>query len=241
MNYKSVKKIHENFELDPNFEPVLAVRDPSTNEVVRRVPITNAMEKGYIYASLYFYDEVAKEVEKLHKMIRKILDELNQEVKIENPTLLLMELSNRVKQAIGDDSLDALIKEMLAEHTRAIALIPDDGEMKKLMVIKEAVYAELFQNFVNMTFKNATDIGELKTFTFAPKYVTSMTERQQRLLAPALRMAGFINQIRMDAFELLPNWQVRYKPTPTGGSFDAKEDEIKNGLKRLMEEHFNSV
>ncbi|MCL2846274.1 MAG: hypothetical protein FWE38_01145 [Firmicutes bacterium] len=238
MNYRSCKKIHESFILAENNEPHLAVRNATTGEIEKTVPITSPMEKGYIYASLFFFDEVDKEVIKLNKMIQKVLDELQQEVNIDNPTLLLMELSNRVKNAIGDDSLDALIKEMLAAQTKAIALMPDAEEMKKLMVIKEAIYTELFNNFVNMTFKNSKDVGGFRTFKFTNEYVETLTERQKKLLAPAIRMAGFINQLRLDGFELQPDWSVRFKPHRIEQTFNAREDEIKTNLKRLMEEHF---
>ena len=237
MNYKSCKKIHETFILDSGFEPQLAVRDETTGEISKTIPVTDPLEKGYIYASLFFYDEVIKEVDKLNKMIGRILEELEEEVRVENPTLLLMELSNRVRSAIGDDSLDALIKEMLAEKTKAIALIPDEGELKKLMVIKEAIYTELFNNFINMTFKNSRETGEVRTIKFTKEYIDTLTERQKKLLAPALRIAGFVNQIRLDGFELLPDWSVRYRPGRIAEQFKDKEEEIKTRLKKMMEQY----
>jgi len=239
MNYKSCKKINETFILDSQMQPHLAVRDIATDEISKTVPVTNPMEKGYIYASLFFFDEVTKEIEKLNTMIQRVWDELNQEVVIDNPTLLLMELSNRVKSAIGDDSLDALIKEMLSEKTRAMALMPDDAEKQKLMVIKEAIYTELFHNFIKITFKNATEYGEYKKFTFTKDYVDQLTERQKKLLAPALRVAGLIQQIRLDEFELQPDWTVRYKPGRISEDYATKEEEIKNSLKKLMEQHLH--
>ena len=231
MTFKSCQKMDELFKLDEKFEPFFTAGDG------KKHPITNPMQKGYIYASMYFYDEAAKEIEKLGKMINKIRGELAQEVSIEDPTKLFMELSSRVKNAIGDDSLDALIKEKLAADFKVIALLPSEAEVERLLYVQEAIYKELFQNFVDMTFKNTTDAGAVKSFRFSQDYIASLTERQKKLLTPALRMAGFINKLRLDQFEILTDWTVKYKPIALGEGFEAKEEEIKLSLKKLLEDN----
>jgi len=221
----------ELFKLDEKFEPFFL------NGKGERVYLQKPMEKGYVYASLFFFDEAHKEIEKLGKMVVKIRGELAQEVKIDDPTKLFMELSSRVRNAIGDDSLDALIKEKLAEDFKVIALLPTEEEMEKLGNIQEAIYKELFQGFLDMTFKNTTAAGDAKTFKFSTEYIDKLTERQKKLLTPALRMAGFINRLRLDEFEILADWTVKYKPVPLADGFDAKEEEIKISLKKLLEEN----
>jgi len=228
--------INDHFALDASFEPFLAIKSPS-GEITKRIPITNPLEKGYVYASLFFYDEAAREVGKLNKMVKNILDEINQIVVIEEPAKLLMELSARVRNAIGDDSLDAYIKEVLAENQRAISLLPTEEERKKLAKIKEAIFTELFDGFLDMTFRNTTESGDFRTFKFTTQYVDALTERQKKLVAPALKMAGFIDKLRLDDLELLPDWSVRFKPARLSEGFGQKEDEIKTGLKKLMETH----
>gem|GEM_PF-1167407 len=235
MNFKSCKRIHETFGLDDKFEPYLII--PGNNKPV--IYVKNPLEKGYIYASLFFYDEVMKELKKLDKMIRKVIDEIQMEIHFEEKSKMLMELSARVRRTIGDDSLDAFIKEILAEDGHAISLMPADYELDKFLKIKEAIYSELFENFINVTFRNATDNSGFKTFKFTEEYINELTDRQKKLISPALRMAGFISQIRLDEFQLTPDFSVRYKPITLNDKFDAKEDEIKMSLKKLMEEHLN--
>jgi len=151
---------------------------------------------------------------------------------------MLMELSMRVRRAIGDDSLDAFIKEILAEESRAMVLMPTAAEREKLAAVKENIFIEVFSNFVNMTLRNSADsAGDFKTFKFSGNYVEMLTERQKKLMAPALKMAGFIEQLRLDKFELLPDWTVRYVPARLADKFDDKEEEIKMSLKKMMEKH----
>jgi len=221
------------FCLDENNEPYLKLADKSKGKIT----VSNSLEKGYIYASFFFYDKVMDELKKLDTMIRKVMDEIRMEVHFEENKNMLMELSARVRYTIGNNALDAFIKEILAEDGFALSLTPADYELKKFNEIKEAIWSELFENFVNMTFRNATDVGGYKTFKFTEEYVKELTDRQRKLLAPALRMAGFINQIRLEEFQLLPDFSARYKPIPVREKFDAKEEEIKMNLKRLMEKY----
>jgi len=234
MNYLSCKKIHDTFVLDEKWEPWLAVAGE------KKVQVTDSLDKGYVYASLFFYDEVMREIGKIEKMIKKIQDEISMEVVIEDSSRMLMELSSRVRQAIGDDSLDAFIKEILAGDSPAITLMPTEGEREKLRTVKESIFIELFQAFVDKTFRNSKEAGELKIFKFEEKYIGVLSNRQKRLLAPALRLAGFIEQIRLDSFEILPDFTVRYKPVRLSEKFDVKEEEIKLSLKKMMETHSES-
>lgn len=237
MNYVTCKKIHESFVLDEKFEAYLAVREGVGDAIIKKVLVENPLEKGYVYANLYFYDEVWREVGKLHKMIKKIYDEISMEAVIEDPSKLLMEISTRVRNAIGDDSLDAFIKEILANEARAISLLPDEQELAKLALVKESIYTEVFNNFTAMTLRNATDVGEAKTFKFTDDYIDSLTERQKKLISPTLKVVGFINSVKLDEFELFPDWTVQYKPVQLKENFDAKEEEIKVSLKKLMEQY----
>ena len=237
MNYKTCKRLNENFVLDENFDLFLAKRDPATNAVTQRFAVENPMEKGYIYACLYFHDEVAKEIDKLHNMINRMLEEINMEVHIPESSKKLMELSARVRQAVGDDSLDAIIKEILAKEERAIALMPDQAELEKLDKIFESIFTELFESFSMVTLRNTKDEAGFKIFRFTEDYIRSLSDRQKKLLAPAIRMVGFKNMIRLNDFEILPDWSVRYRPERLEEDFTQKEDEIKAAIKKMMEQH----
>ena len=237
MNYKTCKRLNEHFALDEGFNVFLAVRDALSNQVIKRVPVMNPLEKGYIYACMYFFDEVDREVEKLRKMIAKMLEEVNMEVHIPEPAKKLMELSARVRNAIGDDSLDVLIKEILAKEGKAIALLPDQAEMIKFDKVLESIFIELYENFSLVTLRNTQDVAGFKQFKFTEQYVNSMTERQRKLVSPAIRMVGFENSIKMNELHVMPDWTVRYKPERLPEPFTEKAEQIKMSLKKMKEEH----
>lgn len=236
MNYKTCQKLQESFEMNNKAELFLITRDNS-GAVKKRTPLEDSLLKGYVYACLYFYDEVQKEVDKLQAMIFKIINEVKAEVQTEEekPELMLMELSTRVRKAIGDDSLEALIKNILAERAKHISLMADEKEKEKFLQVKEAIFLELFTNFFNMTFNNTHEAAGKKAFQLAQDYVDKMTERQKKLLAPALKMTGFIHQLKLNQFELMSDWTVRYIPERMPESFDATEEGIKTNIKKLME------
>jgi hypothetical protein len=225
--------MNDNFTLDEKFNVVLVSRRDGKE---RQILVESSMEKGYIYACLYFYDEVKKEIDKMDKMVRKIQDEVMLEMSEDNTPVMLIEMSNRIRSAIGDDSLDALIKEILAEKTKHIALVPEEKEVEKFNFIKDSIFTELLANFFDVTFAKASSGPHGKTLTFSKEYVAAMTDRQRRLLAPALRMVGFINQIKMSNFNLdSATWTLTYLPELLPEKFDAKEEEIKDSIKAMME------
>ena len=226
MNYKTVAKMNESFVLDEKYELFLG----ANNE-----PVRDSLLKGYIYANLYFFDEVEKELNKLRKMIEKIREEIAMEVDIgDDPSKLLLELSVRVRNAIGDDSLDAFIKEILAETHKHIALMPDERENEKFLKVKESILLELFANFFKITFSSIKAGGDTPSFQLPQKYVDDMTERQKKLLAPAIRMVGFANRIRLDKLEIRPDFTVRIVPEQLSEDFDKQEESIKHNIKRSL-------
>ncbi|MCL2851246.1 MAG: hypothetical protein FWE01_02690 [Firmicutes bacterium] len=239
MTYKACRKINEYFQLDEKFDVYLAV--PSENEhgaFTKRIPITSPIEKGYLYACLFFFDEITKELDKLRKMINKIIDEIRQDVHIEDPSKLLMELSARVRNKIGDDSLDAFVKEILAEEMRALSLMPTEKEIKKLEEIKDSILLELLNAFKEMTIDQATSHNDVYTFTFPKDYYEDLNPRQRKILSPAIRLTNLYNQIRMEDLKFFPDRRVQYRAIHISNKFDATETQIKESLKQLMGKHF---
>ena len=233
MTFKVANKLNENFVLDKDFNLVL---DGTTQK------LEDAMCKGYVYANLFFYDEVQKEIDKLRKLVRKIHDELILELGMDpdEPSKLLMELSMRVRNVIGEDSLDAVIKEMLSEKTKHIALMIDRREEEKLIQISEAIFMELTAAFYDMTLQNTKDLENgVKTFRFSKEYVEKMTARQKRLLTPALRMIGFENQVKLNNLEIAQDWTIKYVPERIPTPFTKQEDTIKDQLKTFIQKHLN--
>ena len=229
-----------NFAVDEKFDLFLTVRD-NLGAVRDKILVADPLVKGYIYACLFFYDEVNKEIEKLTKMINKILEEVKMELGMENDDSekFMLEVSTRVRNAVGDDSLDALIKEILAGTSRHMALLPDAGEAEKFNKIKESIFVELFSKFYNSTICQAKDVGGKKSFKLSKEYVDQMTDRQKKLIAPALKMTGFVNQIKLNEFELLPDYAVRYIPEKLAQAFDNNEEAIKQTIKKFMETHLD--
>ena len=229
MNYKTCKILNENFKLDEKFNVFLATK--------KKVQVTDGLEKGYIYAAMYFFDEVEKEVKKLEKIVRKNLDAIKLETTITDPPILLLELSRRVKDVIGDDSLDTLIKEIIAEEQRHIALASEPAEIEKYNAIKESILTETIGSLFDTIIKNSekNDKG-FKTAALAQNYVDKLTDRQKKLLSPAVKMVGYLNEVKLDDFEFKNNiatFQVFSMTSP----FAAKEEAIKKKLKGLMEEN----
>ena len=231
MNYKTAQKLHESFTLDKDFN--LVITDTKHK-------LDDPMQKGYVYANLFFYDEVQKEVDKLRALVAKIHGEVCLELGMGgvDPVKLMLEISVRARRKIGNDSLDALIKEFLAEKQRHIALMVDQREKNKLNSICEAIFMELTQAFYNMTLQNAKDLaGGVKTFKFSKEYVDKMTDRQKRLLPPALRMIGFENQVKLNGFELSPDWAVKYTPERIPVPFNKQEETIKDQIKTFIQQN----
>ena len=233
MTFNVANKLNENFVLDKDWNIVLE----GTSHKVE-----DAMSKGYIYANLFFYDEVQKEIDKLRKLVRKIHDEVVLELGIspDEPSKLLIELSMRMRNVIGEDSLDAIIKEMLAENTKHLALMIDKREQEKLVQISEAIFMEITAAFFDMTLQNTKDLDNgVKTFRFSKEYVEKMTPRQKRLLTPALRMIGFENQIKLNNLEITQDWTIKYVPERLPTPFTKQEDTIKDQLKSFIQKNLN--
>ena len=226
MNFRTATKLNSTFTLDADF-----------NVKFGNFELTDPMCKGYIYANLFFYDEVQKEIKKLRDMVEKIHDEVVLELAIDPNEVdkLLLEISMRARRAIGDDGLDLVIKEFLAQRTRHLALMIDKKEEQKFDQICEAIFIELTQAFYTMTIQSATDLDRgVKTFKFAHEYIDAMTPRQKPLLAPAIRMVGFENQVKLTNMEITRDFTVKYIPEPTA-PFTKQEDTIKDQIKTFVQ------
>jgi len=229
MNFKTAQILDDNFELDKDFNIVIK---GTKNK------LEDPMSKGYVYANLFFYDEVQKEIDKLRALVKKIYNEVALELNINDPIKMLLEISVRARRAIGDDGLDALIKEFLAEKQRHIALMVDTREKMRLTAICEAIFMELTVSFFNMTLQNAKDLtNNVKTFKFSKEYVEKMTLRQKALLSPAIKMIGFENQVKLNNYELAQDFTVKYIPERIPTSFKQQEDTIKDLLKTFIQKH----
>jgi len=231
MTFNVANKLNENFVLDKEFNLVLE----GTKQ-----KLDDAMCKGYVYANLFFYAEVQKEIEKLRKLVRKIHDEVVLELNLspDEPAKLLMELSMRMRNIIGEDSLDAIIKEMLAEKVKHMALMVDKREYDKLNQISEAIFMEITAAFFEMTLQNTKDLEDgVKTFRFSKEYIEKMTDRQKRLITPALRMIGFENQIKLNNLDISQDWTVKYIPERLPVPFTKQEATIKDQLKNFIQKN----
>ncbi len=62
------------------------------------------------------------------------------------------------------------------------------------------------------------------------------TERQKHLIAPAMKMTGFIYQTKLDKYEITKDYYVSFVASPMRGTFDAKEKQIKDDIKNLLTE-----
>lgn len=212
--------------------------DNEYNITLRDKTVSDPMCKGYIYANLFFYDEVQKEIVKLRDMVKQLHDEVIMELGLnpDQPEKLLLEISTRARRAIGDDGLDSLIKEYLAEHGRHMALLVDPKERERFNQICEAIFIELTKAFFVATLQNATDLDDdVKTFKFTHEYIAALTERQKPLLSPAIRMIGFDNQLKLNNLEVTKDYTVKYRPEPMETSFAKQEATIKDQIKTFAQ------
>jgi len=227
MNYRTAIKISDTLVLDDDF-----------NISYNGVPLEDSMCKGYVYANLFFLDEVDKEIQKLHKMIEKIHKEVTSDLGVDpNDTMkLFFEISTRANRAIGDNGLDSIVKEFLSETSKHVALMPDEREKARFSQICEAIFAELTDAFFTLTLHTATDLeNDIKTFKFSRDYIAKMTERQKTLVAPALRMVGLEHQVKLNDLRISQDFTVKYSPEITEASFTKQEDTIKDDIKTFIQ------
>lgn len=227
MNYKTCEILNSKFVLDDKFNIFLGTK--------KKAQVVDSLEKGYIYAAMFFYDEVQKEVNKLVKIVRKHLDMIMMESPNIDTAILLLELSRRTKASIGDESLDALIKEMLGETRKHISLSLEQKEVARLYALKDSILTEIIQSlYENVIDKSDAGLAGRRTTTLAQAYVEKLTDRQKRLLGPAFKMVGFLNNVRIDEFEYKDS-VISFQLYAMSSPFSAKEDSIKNSLKKLMD------
>ncbi|MDR0461775.1 MAG: hypothetical protein LBG88_00340 [Christensenellaceae bacterium] len=225
MTYKVAAKLHSTFTLDGDFNIKLGT-----------TTLDDPMCKGYVYANLYFYDEVQKEVGKLRAMVQKIYNEVTTEG-VADPMRLLLEMSTRANRAIGDDGLDAIIKEFLAEKSMHVSLMIDDHEKAKYRQICEAIFMELTAAFYASTLQVATDLDNgVKTFKFAKDYIATLTPNQKIFIAPALRIVALDNQVKLNKLEISQDFTVKYTPEPAQGTFTKQEETIKDQIKTFIQQ-----
>jgi len=226
MNYKTCKTLNDKFKLDEKYNVFLNTE--------RRIEVTDGLEKGYIYAAMFFYDEVDKEVKKLEKIIRQELDMILLESPNMEVGIILIELSRRVKAAIGDDSLEGLIKEVLSEKHTHIALSLEPKEAEKLMIIKDSIIKEIIENLHStIIMKPEKEDDGFKRFALTQAYVDKLTERQKKLISPAIKMVGFLNGMKVDTLDI-KDFTASFRLFAVATPFSEKEEVIKKNLKSLI-------
>jgi len=227
MTYKVAKGLNESLTLDADY----------TIRCGERGILEDPLCKGYVYANLFFYDEAQKEILKLRQMVEKIYDEVLMELGLDpnEPEKLLLEISARATRMIGDDGLEYLIKDFLAEKSSHLSLIADERETANFAKICEAIFVELLQSFFATTMQNAVVSEDgIKSFRFSQAYINALTERQKNLVAPTLRVIGLENKIKLNQLRIGDDWTVKYIPTPTETSFVTQEEAIKDNLKDFI-------
>jgi len=229
MNYKTCKILNDKFVLDDKYNIYLGMK--------KKVQVTDGLEKGYIYAAMFFFDEVQKEIQKLGKVIRKHLDMIMLESPNIETGILLLELTRRTKGSIGDDSLDALVKEIIGETKKHISLSLEGKEIERLYALKDSILTEIIANlFENVIEKAEAGASGRRSTTLAKNYIDKLTERQKKLLSPAFKMIGFINDVRIDEFEF-KDPAISFQLYAMSSPFSTKEEGIKKNLKKIMDDN----
>jgi hypothetical protein len=202
--------------------------------------VEDSLCKGYIYANLYFYDEAKKEIDKLRQMVEKLHNDVCMELNVEasEPLKLLLEISTRATRMLGNDGLDFMIKEFLSKTNNHLALMADERERLKFQQVCEAIFVELCGSFFAMTLKNAGEVEDgIKLFKFSRAYVATMTDRQKTFVAPALRVIGLENRIKLNGLKIGDDWTVKYTPEQLPTGFSQQEEDIKEKIKEFIQKH----
>jgi len=144
-------------------------------------------------------------------------------------------MSTRANRALGNDGLDAIIKEFLAEKSHHMALVVDERERSKYRQICEAIFLELTAAFYADTMQVATDLDNgVKTFKFSKEYVATLTPNQKIFIAPALRFIALENQVKLNKLEVAQDFTVKYTPEQLQGAFTTQEETIKDQIKTFI-------
>jgi hypothetical protein len=227
MTYKTAEKLNESFNIDAEY-----------NIKYNNATLSDPLCKGYVYANLFFFDEVQKEIVKLHTMVEGIYNEVVAELGADpNDVIkLLFELSTRANRRIGDDGLDSIIKEFLSTKHRHLALMVDAREKLKFLQICEAIFAEIVTAFYTMTLHQAGDLeGGVKIFKFTRDYINDLTERQKAFLAPAIRVVALQQQITLNDLTISQDWTVKYTPDIAHVPYVKQEETIRDQIKTFAQ------
>jgi hypothetical protein len=84
--------------------------------------------------------------------------------------------------------------------------------------------------------QTATDLERgVKTFKFTREYLNAMSPRQKFLCAPALRVIGLENQVKINNLIIAQDWTVKYSPELAPTSFQKQEETIKDQIKSFIQ------
>lgn len=226
MNYRTCEAINHNFELTDDGDIACPVA---------QLMVDNSMQRAYIYANLFFYDITEREVQKLYDKIEQKRQNVIADagVAADDVDTLFANLSAQFKMQVGDNSLDPLIKILLSQTKKQLALQPTKEDYKQIDVMKDAICHTEIQKFKKSVIFTQDNKGQPYQVDFKEKYLNNLPPRAKKILKPTIKMLAYMDGLQFATFNLdLAAYRLIYTWADVHPTFN--EDALKQEIKSLI-------
>lgn len=224
MNYQGCEVINRCF----------TVNDGIISCTPARTLVYNSMQRAYIFTNLFFYDITQREIEKLRKKIRNMHEIVvgSSDFAPDDVDHLFPIISTRFNSEIGNNSLDALIKEELATIKPTLMLSLTKAEQKQIDQMKASIFNTEINKFKKALIITQDNKGKPYEFTLSEKYINNLPERCRLFLKPTIKMLAYMDGLQFATFEISPLYKIKYTWSDIHPQFN--EEELKDQIKTLI-------
>ncbi|MDR0383738.1 MAG: hypothetical protein LBH47_00220 [Christensenellaceae bacterium] len=228
MNYAGCDVINDNFMLQDDGVLVLKFNGKVVDDHVMR---------AYIFANMFFYDAVDKEIKKIIEKVNAIKDRLllDGNIDISSPEKIFAPLSLLVKGELRTSELDGFIKLELNKIKNNIALGLTENEKKQIEKIKEATFVTEFQKLKGEVILLGGDMYEPKEIQFKDRYFELLSSRGRRLFLVTVKVLGMLSEIKFTRLKLSESYKLSFLYSQE--KIDFNEDEVKDKIKSFLSEN----
>ena len=227
MDYRSCAVMNKCFKLND---------DGSLLCLTSQQVVTDGVCRAYIFANLFFYDYVEKE---LGKIMKKLDDKMNELIDTANipadaTERLYPPLSVELRELTKTDQLNGLIKDQLSKIRPHISLMLTPEEEENLRKLKTATFITEYEKFRNTVLVMDDEMEQEKELTFTPEFLRLLTPRAKRLLSPAIKVTALLEGgFSFQKFNLnTDEYKLTYVWARNRQEFD--EEGVKNKIKEIM-------
>lgn len=228
MDYRSCAVMNKCFKLND---------DGSLLCLTSQKIVTDGVCRAYIFANMFFYDYIEKE---LSKIMKKLDDKMNELIDTANippdaTERLYPPLSVELRELTKTDQLNGLIKDQLSKIKPHISLMLTPEEEASLKKLKNATFVTEYEKFKNVVLILDDEMELEKELTFTPEFLRLLTPRAKRLLSPAIKITALLEGgFNFQKFNLnTDDYKLTYIWGRNRQEFD--EESVKNKIKELMQ------